>query len=47
MYPPKLFAHASLILRTLVKVNFTSLLLPAVVVVIPNLLSLYTCPSKN
>ena len=46
MYLPKLFAHASLILSMLIKMAFTSLLLPTLII-IPNLLSLCTYPSKS
>ena len=46
MYLPKLFAHASLILSMLAKMAFTSLLLPTLVI-IPNLVSLCTFPSKK
>ena len=45
MYLPKMFAHASLILM-LVKITFANLLLTTLVI-ISNLLSLYTCPSKS
>ena len=46
MYRPKLFANASLILSMFAKMAFTSLLLPTLVI-IPNLVSLSTCPSKK
>ena len=41
MHLPKLFAHASLILLMFEKTIFTH------IVIIPNLLSLWTCPSKR
>ena len=44
MYLPKLFAHASLILGMFVKMTFASLLL-LILLIIPNSLSLCTCPS--
>ena len=46
MYLTKLFAHALLILWIFVKMTFTSLFLPTLVI-IPYLLSLFACPSKK
>ena len=43
---PKLFAHASLILRMFAKMTFIGLFLFRLVMV-PNLVSLCSCPSKK